>query len=115
MNCYVAGLIGLGLAGGSWMTMTTSDAETTDLMKTLSPDLASKYNEIVTERRNIYMQGLTLGTVAAYFAQKTVRSDNLFHRVAVFLTVTLLISLMYYTVTPKSDYMLKHFKTPEET
>ena len=59
------------------------------------------------------MQGLAIGTVTAYFAQKSVNSNNMYQRAMTFVAVTLLISLIYYTLVPKSDYMLNHLKSAD--
>jgi hypothetical protein len=37
-----------------------------------------------------------------------------FHRISLFLAITIPISVIYYLLMPKSDWMLNHLKTPEQ-
>ena len=38
----------------------------------------------------------------------------MFHKVVVFIAITLIVCIVYYSVMPKSDYMLNHLKTKEQ-
>jgi uncharacterized protein YacL len=60
------------------------------------------------------MQGLFLGSVVSYFTVKTMEVTNIFHRVAVFFSITILIGFVYYLAMPKSDYILRHLNTKEQ-
>ena len=55
-----------------------------------------------------------MGSIVAYFASDMVASKSMFHKLAVFTAITLLICVVYYSVMPKSDYMLNHLKTEEQ-
>lgn len=114
MNCYLSGIVGIGMLGATFATMTVSEEQHDVLRKVLSPELDFIYTNIVAERRNLYMQGLVLGLATSYASLRLVSTRNLFHRIAFVLAVTMSISAVYYSLMPKSDYMLNHLKTSEE-
>jgi uncharacterized protein YacL len=114
MNCYLSGLLGLAMLGGSVATMTVSEEQHANLREVLSDELDKKYDAIVKERRNHYIIGLVLGIVLSYFVLQLVKINNRFHKMSLFLAVTLLTTVMFYSLMPKSDYMLNHLKTEEE-
>lgn len=84
------------------------------LRKTLSPELDATYTRIATKRRNLYMQGLLIGLFVAYCVAKLTKITNSFHRIALVIATTLLVSVVYYSVMPKSEYMLQYLNTPEQ-
>lgn len=115
MNCFVSGLIGIGLLGASISTMLVTKEQTDQLRNTLSPELAAKYDTIVKERTTHYIQGLLLGMIISYFILlNVVKTTNRFHRISTFFAITLFTTALYYLLMPKSDYMLNHLKGTEE-
>lgn len=120
MNCYISGIIAIGLFCASLFTMTISKAQHEKLQKVLSPELDAIHNKIAKERRNLYLQGLGLGLILSgiiqyvYTQKNKPQLDTRFHKMSLWFAVTLGTALVYYLVMPKSDYMLKHLKTPEE-
>ncbi len=114
MNCYTAGIIGIGMLAATFSTMTVSEDQHDVLRKTLSPKLTEIYTNISIERRNIYFQGLLFGLFVSYFLLRFTKTTNLFHRITFYLALTIPISVLYYFLIPKTDYMLNHLKTPEE-
>ncbi len=50
MNCYLSGLLGLAMLGGSVATMTVSEEQHANLREVLSDELDRKYDAIVRER-----------------------------------------------------------------
>ena len=116
MNCYVSGMLGLGMLFASYSTMSISDQEKNKLLDLFPPNLDKIYIKITNERRNIYFQGLILGIVVAFLLLTllTIPITNTFHKVTFFLAVALPISVIYYFIIPKSDYMLNHLTTQEE-
>lgn len=108
-------MLGFGLLGGVIVTNTVSASEHKKLSRLLSPILANKYSKIVTERRNAYIQGLVLGLCVALVAQKYVAIKNKFHKIVLTLGITLLVAVSWYTIVPKSEYMLDSIQTPEQT
>jgi uncharacterized protein YacL len=114
MNCFVSATVGLAMLGGSVATMTVSEEQHSNLRAVLSDELDRKYDAIVKERRNHYIIGIVLGTVLSYLVLQLVKINNRFHKMSLFLAVTLLTTVMFYSLMPKSDYMLNHLKTEEE-
>lgn len=114
MNCYLSGVAGLALLGGSFATLTVTEEQHSALRKVLSDDLAQKYEVIVTERRNHYIFGLILGFMLSFVITNNIRGLNYFTRLMLFFTITLTTGLVFYMLMPKSDFMLNHLKTPEQ-
>lgn len=114
MNCYVSGMIGIGMLAATFSCMTVSEEQHNRLRQKFSPELDATYTKIVKERRNLYFQGLILGLILAYFCLRFIKPVNMFHRMMFFFAVSLLTAVVYYSVMPKSDYMLNHLKTAEE-
>jgi hypothetical protein len=114
MNCYLSGIIGIGMLFASYSTMSISKREKNRLMDIFPPELDNIYIKISNERRNIYFQGLILGIIISYFVITLLKIKNLYHKVTFFLAITLSISVLYYFLIPKSDYMLNHLTTEEE-
>jgi hypothetical protein len=114
MNCYVSGMLGLGMLFASYSTMSISDQEKNKLLDLFPPNLDKIYIKITNERRNIYFQGLILGIVVAFLLLTLLTITNTYHKVTFFLAVALPISVIYYFFIPKSDYMLNHLTTQEE-
>ena len=96
MNCYTSGIIGLGMLFATYSTSSISDDEKKKLLDIFPPELDKIYIKIANERANIYFQGLILG------------------KATFFLAVTLITSVLYYFIVPKSDYMLNHLQTQEQ-
>lgn len=115
MNCFISSIIGIGLLSATFSTMTISEEQNDFLRKQYGPELTKKYNKIVEERRNLYFQGLILGIVLALFLLTLFRPKNIFHRIMFSFAIITSVSVVYYTLIPKSDYMLHHLKTPEQT
>ena len=114
MNCYIFGLSGLALLGGSIATLTVSKEQHNVLRNVFSNELDKKYENISNERRNHYIIGLVMGIILSLIIVKNVSIENYFKRVMLFLTITFVTAIIFYTVMPKSDYMLNYLKTPEE-
>jgi hypothetical protein len=114
MNCYASGLFGLSMLGATVFTMSASKDTYDQLTKLLSPKIAEIYNNIAKERRNHYIQGLFLGFAIAYMLLNKYPILNEFHKIAFSMGVIGLVSVLYYFLMPKSDYMLNHLKTEQE-
>ncbi len=114
MNCYTSGIIGLGMLFATYSTVSISDDEEKKLLDIFPPELDKIYIKIAKERANIYFQGLILGLVASYLLLSLVSLTTAFHKATFFLAVTLITSVFYYFIVPKSDYMLNHLQTPDQ-
>jgi uncharacterized membrane protein YkgB len=83
--------------------------------KTLSEEQISRYENIIKERRNIYLQGYALGLVlAALFVFTMTKKMNTISTLCVVGAITLVTNYFYYMLTPKSDYMALHLDKEEQ-
>jgi len=114
MNCYTSGIVGLGMLFATYSTVSISDNEKNKLLDIFPPELDKIYINITNERANIYFQGLILGLVASYLLISLVALTTPFHKATFFLAITLITSVLYYFIVPKSDYMLNHLQTQEQ-
>lgn len=114
MNCYVAAIAGLALFGASISTMSVSREQHDLLKEVLSHDLDHRYEAIAHERRNHYAIGLVLGILLSFVLVRRFQPISRFTHVTLFLTITLMTAVIFYTIMPKSDYMLHHLKSKEE-
>lgn len=114
MNCYLSALIGIGLLCATFATMSVSENEHNKLRMIFSDQFDQIYNKIIIERRNQYFQGLLLGLVFSFVLLFFIKITNRFHRITFVLSITILTSVVYYLLMPKSDYMLNHLKSSEE-
>ena len=86
----------------------------------LPPPLRAVYKQITHERTTIYYQGyvlgllLSLGLVLAnqYSQHKLLTNTAL---VCLVLATSFLTNYFYYMLAPKTDWMLKHTTTPQQT
>lgn len=114
MNCYLSGIAGLALLGGSVYTLTASERQHAILINVFSNELDKKYEAIIKERRNHYIIGLIIGMVLSYYIMRNIDTIGYFTRITLFFTITLTTGVVFYMLMPKSDYMLNYLKTPEE-
>ena len=116
MNCYVATFLGFGLLGASVYTSLVPASEVNRLRNMVSGEAAEAYKRIGNERAILYIQGLGIGIVLAFLISYYYRSSikHLFYRTTLFMFITLGFAAFYYSLMPKSDWMLNHLKTEEE-
>lgn len=83
-----------------------------ELTSTLTSEQMESYKKIALERRNHMIVGYVLGLLLSVVAILTVRDKVL--QVCYAITITYVVSYFYYTLVPKSDYMLIHLNTEEQ-
>jgi len=86
----------------------------------LTPDLQEIYDKISKERATIYFQGYGLGLLVSLLFiiyNYTIKKDKLKwpYLVLSSIAICFIINYFYYKVYPKSDWMLNHVDTQEET
>lgn len=117
-SCIVAGILGIGMLCAAFSTMTVSDEQNAMLRKQYYKNDGKRLDEIfekiVVQRRNLYFQGIIIGLILSYFLLNIYKTVNTFHRISFVTAVTLMTSVLYYFLMPKSDYMLNHLTTKEE-
>jgi len=87
--------------------------------ESLPSDLQVVYDKIAKERLSISMSGYFLGLVLCIiiiFYNTTLKRNRLGAKslVCIVVTTSFLTNYFYYTLSPKSDWMLNHLKTPEQ-
>ena len=93
--------------------------------KTLNSSLANKYQKIILERRNIYLQGYAVGFAIALFViisnyyklSKRNTKNSALPKIATICTATsivFIVSYLFYIIHPKSDYMIKYLNTQQQ-
>ena len=85
----------------------------------LGAELASRYDKIAEERKNIstrgYLLGLLLSGLAIYYNQViSVDKMDISQLVCLVIVISFFTNYFYYMLSPKSDWMLNHIKTNEQ-
>ena len=104
-SCMVC-LLAAALAGSVLLlAMNMPIQALTEYRASLSPDMLSRLESIRAERQSLATMGIVLGALLAIpFA------DNWCYS----LFVAFGVQHLYYTLSPKSDWMLRHHHTPEQ-
>ena len=115
MSCINTCLIGSGFLGSSILTMLASKQGKTfvEFNKVLTEQQRQTYKQITRERMNIYIQGLVIGAVLAVLVSQMLKIDKS-KKVCVFVVIALGFNYAYYTLYPKSTYMLQHLTNKEQ-
>jgi uncharacterized membrane protein YkgB len=87
--------------------------------ESLPSDLQVVHDKIAKERLSISMSGYLLGLIFCIiiiFYNTTLKRNRLGAKslVCIVVTTSFLTNYFYYTLSPKSDWMLNHLKTPEQ-
>lgn len=91
-----------------------------DLMATLDDTLQEKYKSIVKMRATLSLQGYGLGLLLSLivllynYMQPKAKRYSTNTMVCVAGATTFLTHYFYYILSPKSDWMLNHLKSPEQ-
>ena len=114
MNCQISFIIGLSLIGASIYTMTVPQDKINLLNNKLSPKLKNKYKSIIENRKKIYIQGLILGLIISYIILRNLNTSNKYYKVMSYFAITMIVTVFYYLLMPKEDYILNYLKTEDE-
>ena len=116
-SCLVASVFIIG------MIYSTNATEKSGVLRKyrsqLPADLNERYDKITKERRDIYYQGYVLGfvlSVLVIFLNKQRKvTMTTWSMVCTVIVISFLTNYFYYTLSPKSDWMLNHIEEPEQT
>ena len=111
MFCYkTCGLAFVFLFGMIYLTFSVDKTNLKDsLMNTLDKQNQKKYENIVKERRDLYLTGYLLGFAIALIALLVIpKSFGRYSQVCFVIAVSYIIMYFFYTLSPKSDYMILH-------
>ena len=115
MSCVSFCLLGSALLGSSVLTMMTSkDSKVFKNFRYLLDDNQQQiYKSIIKERAMIYVQGLILGFILALIMTLNlkIKKNN---RICLFILLALGTNYLYYSLYPKSTYMLEHLNNVKQ-
>ena len=117
ISCFIAAVFLIAMI---YFNISTLNSEVVKKYKdSLSPDLQVVYDKIAKERLSISMTGYFFGLVLSIiiiFYNTRLKQNRLGAKslVCIIITTSFLTNYFYYTLSPKSDWMLNHLKTPEE-
>ena len=109
------------LVGMIYMTYSTNKSHTIEKYKEqLTPELTKTYDKIVQERTTIYYQGYILGfflSLIILIYNRIIRKNKAStgSMLCIVIASSFVTNYFYYTLYPKSDYMLNHITTKEQT
>ena len=115
-SCGIAATLIAGMAYCTYMGNRSQLVQ--NYMRTLTPDQQQTYAKIVAERRGIYLRGFGWGLLLSalmlgiHHQYLTMSRAVLLCNVA---AITLATNYFYYILSPKSDWMVLHLKSGEET
>ena len=115
-SCGIAATLIAGMAYCTYMGNRTQLIQ--DYMRTLTPDQQQTYAKIVEERRGIYLRGFGWGLLLSAL-MLGIHHQYLPMSRAVLLcnvaAITLATNYFYYVLSPKSDWMVLHFKNKSDS
>lgn len=117
ITCSIAAVFLLAMI---YFDISTLNSEVVKKYKeSLPSDLQVIHDMIAKERLSISMAGYSLGLILSIiiiFLNTTVKRNLLGTKslVCIVVTTSFLTNYFYYTLSPKSDWMLNHLKTPEQ-
>ena len=85
--------------------------------QTLTPELITRYENIIEERRDIYIRGYIWGLILALvmiFYGKHYKKMNFASGICIGAGITLLVNYLYYMLYPKSDTMIIHLDREDQ-
>jgi hypothetical protein len=87
-----------------------------DFMNKLDKNELNTYLKIISERRNIYIQGMVLGILLglAYIILVNKKFSNVSLNICIFVTFVFVTNTIYYLIKPKSTYMLNHINEQDK-
>ena len=122
MPCRISCMISIMfLVAMVFMTHSMMSSQTMQKYESkLTPELRKKYGEIATERVRIYYFGYILGFILSIFVilyntQYLKMKLSGISMACIAVSVSFITNYFYYILSPKTDWMLNHVKTPEET
>ena len=116
MVCGITCSVGLMFLIANLYVSFTADKtkQKQDFYNTLTEDKIEKYENIIHERRGIYLKGYGLGLILAFISlilyQKFGWNDKRkgLNKICFIGGITLLVNYFYYILSPKNDYMILH-------
>jgi prolipoprotein diacylglyceryltransferase len=118
ISCAISAVFIIGMV---YMTYATYQSDILNKYQNQLPEKLQKiYLNIVDERTRIYYFGYILGFILALlviFYNTQIRKNRFTSGslVCIVVAISFLTNYFYYILSPKSDWMLNHITTPEQT
>jgi ABC-type Fe3+-siderophore transport system permease subunit len=118
ISCGVSSVFLIGMIYMNYATYKSNIL--VDYKKQLPDNLVVTYDNIVNERSRIYYFGYALGFILSliiifYNTQIQKNRFSTMTLVCMVVAISFVTNYFYYVLSPKSDWMLNHIKTPEQT
>jgi hypothetical protein len=118
ISCLISAVFLIGMIYSTYSTYNSGII--VEYQKQLPEYLQKTYKNIVDERTRIYYFGYILGFILSLlviFYNTQVRKNrfSISSLVCIVVSISFLTNYFYYILTPKTDWMLDHIKTPEQT
>jgi uncharacterized protein YacL len=115
MTCLNYCVLGAALLGSSILTMMASKQSKNfvNFKKLLNQRQLEIHEGITKERLSIYIQGLILGVLLAVLVtfNSSLKGNN---KLCVFVVIALGVNYLFYSLHPKSTYMLLHLSSQQQ-
>ncbi len=115
MACLNYCVVGAAFLGASILTMMASKRSKNfvNFRKLLNEKQLQIYEYITKERMSIYIQGLILGVLLAVLItfNSSLKGTN---KLCVFVVIALGVNYLFYSLHPKSTYMLLHLNSQQQ-
>ena len=117
ISCSISAVFLIGMI---YMSYATYNSDILNKYKNQLPEkLQILYKKIVDERTRIYYFGYLLGlflSILIIFYNVQIKKNrlNTGSLVCIVIAISFLTNYFYYILSPKSDWMLNHIKTPEQ-
>jgi hypothetical protein len=106
-----------------YMNNATQKSQTIQVyQKQLPTNLKNLYEKLTNERLRIYYYGYILGFILSlivifynYQISKPTHKMTTFTVTCTVITISFITNYFYYMLSPKSDYMLNHINSPDQT
>lgn len=92
----------------------SGSSESKELVSTMNEEQKELYKEIKKERMRDYKVGVVIGMLLSFLYIKNIKTDLKSHLICVYVGITTLIANAYYTLKPKSLWMIEHLSTLEQ-
>ena len=116
MRCGISCAVAVTLLVASlYLTLTADHLKDKDnFYRTLGPDLQTRYEAIIQERKLIYMKGFGLGLVLSAVAISVCGTRKPVQMSCLAGAITLATTYLFYIIHPKTDYMVLHLDKAEQ-
>ena len=110
MVCYLSCAVAFGFIMASLFMIVSIKSQ--DIQKefkqTLTAEQLQIYNEIMQERFNLYIVGTIIGFIVGLLILSITKDMDKIKRVCLFTVIVMSIQYIYYSIAPKSKWMLDY-------